>query len=96
LVQVTGTITSVGFEPGTSFVGLKIGSRSIRCAATTQQVEGALPLRTGTVTAAILDGEKPTLIWIRSAAMPHMVPSLAETIQHLHTDWRNTLTELAR
>lgn len=96
LVKVEGNITSVGFEPGLSFISLKTSSRSIRCTATPQQVEAALPLRSGQVTATLLDGEKTSLIGIWSAAAPRNVPALAETIEHLHSSWENTLKELAQ
>ncbi|MEO5725378.1 MAG: hypothetical protein ABI134_14645 [Byssovorax sp.] len=96
LVKVEGNIISVGFEPGLPFISLKTSSRSIKCTATPQQIDKALPLRNGQVTAALLDGEKPTLIWIQSAEGPRRIPAVADTIEHLHSGWENTLKELAR
>jgi hypothetical protein len=96
LVQITGDVIGVGFEPGQSFVVLKSGTRSIKCTATTPQVEAALHLRADRITAAVLEGERPVLLWIRGAEVSAPVPALGETIEHLHTDWANTLKVLAQ
>lgn len=96
LTQITGDVIGVGFEPGQSFVVLKSGTRSIKCIATAAQVEAALNLRAAPTTAAVLEGEKPVLIWIRSAESSALVPALSDTVEHLHTDWANTLKVLAQ
>lgn len=96
LIKVSGNVTSVGFEPGTPFVALRVGARTLRCSASAEQVDTAIALRSEPVMAAVLDGEKPSLVWIRRESEASQIPSLDETISHLHQSWKHTLEVLAR
>lgn len=97
IIKTVGVVTGVGFEPGASFVTLKTAkSRTLKCSATSHQVDSALALRGSEVLAAILDGEKPNLIWIRSSSAPAQLPSLEDTARYANAEWRRTLEALAK
>lgn len=96
LIKVTGHVISVGFEPGQSFISLKVGTKTMKCSASVAQVESAINLRMGPVTATVLDSDKPSIVWIKSAEQPADVPTLDDTIEHLHSNWKRTLEALAR
>lgn len=96
LVKVIGSIASVGFEHGSTFVALKTKSRTIKCSASPQQVDEAVALHTGAVLAAVLDGERSSLIWIRSAEASVKPPDVAATAQYATSEWKSTLEALAR
>lgn len=97
LTKITGTIASLGFEAGVTFIGLKTDARSLKCTATPEQVEAAVMLRAGRVVAAVLiSGEKLTVVWLQSANASSDPPPLNETLRHLREDWSETLARLAR
>ncbi|WP_438016917.1 hypothetical protein WMF18_39990 [Sorangium sp. So ce315] len=96
LLRLGGRIVSVGFDPGSSYVAIKTSSRTVRCAASSEQVERALPLRHRDVVAAVLDGQKPSLVWILDAATPPPRVPIESTVEHLHTNWTETMRILAQ
>lgn len=97
IIRVTGVVTSVGFEPGASFIALKTHkSRTIKCSATPQQVDSAIELRGVDVVSAILDGEKPSLIWLRNIEKAAQSPSIEATLHYANTQWGRTLEALAK
>ncbi|KYF48679.1 hypothetical protein BE08_30040 [Sorangium cellulosum] len=96
LLRLRGRIVSVGFDPGSSYVAIKTSSRTVRCAASSEQVERALPLRQKDVVAAVLDGQKPSLVWILDAATPPPRIPIESTVEHLRTSWAETMRILAR
>ncbi|WP_441291868.1 hypothetical protein ACSRUE_16745 [Sorangium sp. KYC3313] len=96
LVKLLGRILSVGFDPGASYITLKTSSRTVRCSASSEQVERALPLRHKDVAAAVLDGQKPSLVWILDAATPPPRVPIESTIEHLRTNWAETMRILAQ
>jgi hypothetical protein len=95
LIKIIGSVVSVGFDPGQSFVAIKTGTKTVRCMATAEQVETAISLRAAPVALAVLDGEKPSVVWIKGSGKIH-VPTLDETIEHLHSSWKRTLEVLAQ
>ncbi|WP_437286585.1 hypothetical protein [Sorangium sp. So ce406] len=96
LVRLRGRIVSAGFDPGSSYVAIRTSSRTVRCAASSEQVERALPLRHKEVVAAVLDGQKPSLVWILDAATPPPRVPIESTIDYLRTDWAETMGILAQ
>ncbi|KYF94360.1 hypothetical protein BE17_16970 [Sorangium cellulosum] len=96
LVKLLGHVVSVGFDPGASYVTLKTSSRTVRCSASSEQVERALPLRHKDVVAAVLDGQKPALVWILDAAAPPPHVPIEGTLEHLRTSWAETMRILAQ
>jgi hypothetical protein len=96
LVKIAGRIVGVGFDPGASHVTVKTSNRTVRCSASSEQVERALLLRHKDVAAAVLDGQKPTLIWILDAAAAPLRVPIESTIDHLHTNWAETMRILAQ
>lgn len=96
LIKVVGDVLGVGFEPGQCIVSVKAGNKAWRCTATSKQVDSAIRLRGAPVELAVLDGEKPSVVWIRALGAPAALPTTDETIEHLHTSWEQTLTVLAR
>lgn len=96
LIKLLGRIVSVGFDPGASYVTLKTSSRTVRCSASPELVERALLLRHKDVSAAVLDGPKPSLIWVLDAATsPPRIP-IESTLEHLQTSWAETMRILAQ
>lgn len=96
LVKMVGRIVGVGFDPGASHVALRTNSRTVRCSASSEQVERALLLRHKDVVAAVLDGQKPSLVWILDAATPLPRVPIESTIDHLRTNWAETMRILAQ
>lgn len=97
IIRVNGVVTSVGFEPGASFIVLKTNkSRSLKCSATSQQVDEAIQLRGSDIVAVVLDGEKPSLIWLRSAERIMQPPSVEATLRYADAQWGRTLEALAK
>ncbi|WP_437601230.1 hypothetical protein [Sorangium sp. So ce590] len=96
LVRLRGRITSVGFDPGSNYIALKTSRGVVRCAASSEQVERAIPLRHKDVIAAVLNGQKPTLIWVLDAAAPPPNVPLESTVDLLRTDWAETMRILAQ
>lgn len=95
LIQLRGNVVSVGFPPGHVFVCVKTDKRTLRCAATIEQVNEAIGLRNSPVAVAILDSDKPELLWIRSEG-ERPLPAVRETFEHTIANWPRTLEILAR
>jgi hypothetical protein len=96
LLKLSGRIVGVDFEPDASYISLKTTSRTVRCAASVEQVERALPLRHGDVVAAVLDGQKASLVWIRGAAAELPAVPIDRTVEHIQSSWAETLRILAQ
>lgn len=97
LIKISGSVISVGFPPGQSFIGLKTDLRNmIRCEATPEQANAALDLRNVPVTAAILEGKDIRLLWIRAATDEPQAPTTTETFDHITSVWSKTMEILAR
>lgn len=97
LIKVVGSVVSVGFPPGQSFVGIKVEGRNIiRCDSTPDQANAALDLRNALVTAAILEGKDARLLWIRSASDEPRIPTTTETFDHISSQWGRTMEILAQ
>jgi hypothetical protein len=97
LQRFEGRVGSVSFDPSSPHVLLRSAARSVRCSATRQQIDRALAIRGHDIVAVILHGRRePRLIWIRTAAEAALTPPLERTVEHLRSDWGETLRELAR
>lgn len=96
LLQVCGDVIAVGFEPGATFVSLKSEQRTVRCAATAEQVSDAISLRGARVCAAVLDDETSRLLWIRDAAASRTRSAVVDTITKIHANWSEAMKALAQ
>ena len=97
LQRLIGQISSVGFEPDDSFVGITYEETTMRLSATIEQVETALKIRGENVEVAVLvQGEDKKLLWLRPAKVPLSVPDADERIEHIHENWHETLDELSK
>lgn len=95
---VTGTVASIGIEPGREYVELREGSRGVRMRVGNRaDTDRAFAMSAGLVTAFAVfppDGQ-PRLVWIRPASEPRRLnPSMLS--DYIFGRWAKTLKELAR
>ncbi|MEZ5397756.1 MAG: hypothetical protein R2724_33985 [Bryobacterales bacterium] len=97
LIRLRGSIVSLGFEPGMTYVSIKSDSHgTVKCTATSEQVEHAVSLRNQSIVAAVHENQKCVLIWLRDAAKDVPRVPVDATIDHLRDRWSETLRVLAQ
>lgn len=90
-----GEVASVGFPPGPSFIGVKVGGRVRKYEASPAMVERALHLRGATVRAAVITGARDILLWVRAGDEPFTVPDEGARTQEFLDRWSGLLARLA-
>jgi hypothetical protein len=95
LLEFTGAIVGVGFEPGRPEVKFKTSETTVTCVATAEQVEEVLVYRGASVRALAVRGPKNRLLaaWPIDQSLP--VPSREQAEEYLFAKWGELLKRLA-
>lgn len=97
LLEATGQIISVGFEPGEPFIQIDCEHGKMRFSATAEQVESAISLRGRVVSAvAVARGKRARLLNVRLGS-EEVEPLTSEQIEEtLFVRWDELLKRLAK
>jgi hypothetical protein len=95
LEELSGQVIGVGFEPGRLEVRLKTDGQILTCAATPEQVEGALTLRGREVRALIVRSATNRILRVEDSESPPLEMTEPLREQHLYSKWDELLGRLA-
>ena len=95
LVEFSGAIVGLGFEPGKPEVRFKINEGTVAFSATAEQVEEAVSYRGATVRAFAVKGPKSRLLLLGPIDMAFPVPAKDARAEYLFTKWDSLLKRLA-